>query len=146
MDHPSLSALSRRLHERPRLLIGNGRRRRAAAALVDDGGCEAINAVLAALATWSGAERDWLLKEIAACASPEGHAAVCEYFFRHGDPDLGAMLLAWAYVPKKAAGQALLCFLTGQWQRYEDLDLDHSLLRAAYEAADPPLRRRLMEQ
>jgi len=56
MDHPSLSALSRRLHERPRLLIGNGRRRRAAAALVDDGGCEAINAVLAALATWSGAD------------------------------------------------------------------------------------------
>jgi WD40 repeat protein len=259
MDAGRLTSWARRAAAPPPLLFGRWLRRRAISALLADGSGAGMNAVIEALPSWSGAERDWLLKEIVARASPhqrdaacaawaksrdaavgriiaqcmwvasappeltvltalcggqferlrilgrdvvsalleatadrdpelaqrarkvltgadgvsallkartdpdpelaqrvsevlaaverlEDREIVCTHFFRHADPDLGALLVAWAYVPKEAARQALLFFLTGQWQHYEDLDVDHSLLRAAYEAADPALRRRITDQ
>ncbi|RMH37871.1 MAG: hypothetical protein D6690_01300, partial [Nitrospirae bacterium] len=42
--------------------------------------------------------------------------------------------------------RALFYFLTEQWEKYETLDLDRSLLRAIYQTADHALRQRIMEQ
>lgn len=47
--------------------------------------------------------------------------------------------------PKDATARAVFFFLTKQWERYSDLDLDGSMLRAAYERAEPDLRRRIAE-
>ena len=222
---------ARRAKAPPPPLMGRWLRRRAVSALLDEHHVWGMDTVIEALPNWSGAERDWLLKKIAARASPPQRDAVCaawansrdaalgriiaermwvasappaltvltallggqferlkvlgsdgvsalleattdrdselarrarkvlaaaerlkdreivcKHFLQHADPDLGALLVAWAYAPKEAARQALLFFLTGQWQRYEDLDVDHSLLRAAYQAADAALRGRIMDQ
>jgi hypothetical protein len=146
MDAERLTSCARRAAARPLPLFGRWLRRRAISALLADGSGAGMNAVIEALPTWSGAERDWLLMQIVAYASVGGRDAVFQHFLRRPDPDLCAMLVAWAYAPKDAAHQALLFFLTGQWQRYQDLDVDHSLLREAYEAADAALRHRIMDQ
>lgn len=71
--------------------------------------------------------------------------AVCEHFLRHDDPGLGEILADWGYEPDDAIQQVLLYFLSGQWQRYEEIDPDHRLLRTNYEMADPALRSRIMD-
>lgn len=50
------------------------------------------------------------------------------------------------YTPNKTHERALFYFLTEQWDKYESLDFDHSLLRAAYEAGDGKLRQRIGER
>jgi hypothetical protein len=46
----------------------------------------------------------------------------------------------------KAHQRALFYFLTGQWEQYESLDFDHTLLRMVYEAGHEDLRKRIAEQ
>ncbi len=53
--------------------------------------------------------------------------------------------VATAYIPPEAQQQALFYFLTGQWDKYETLDFDQSMLKTAYETADEQLRQRIRQ-
>lgn len=71
---------------------------------------------------------------------------VCLQFLKEEQGFLRAAALAGHYEPRDYALRALFFFLTEQWDRYEALDFDHSLLRTAYEHADPGLRQRIAAQ
>jgi WD40 repeat protein len=76
----------------------------------------------------------------------EAQQALCELVIKQ---DLGVVeqiAVAAGYLPAEAYRRALFFFVTEQWERYEALDFDHTLLRAAYETANPRLRRRLTEK
>ncbi len=75
----------------------------------------------------------------------EAREQVCRIVIRQDQPDLRAIALETGYLPEAPADRALYLFLTEQWARYENLDFDHRLLRAAYELADGLIRRRVRE-
>jgi hypothetical protein len=58
---------------------------------------------------------------------------------------LGALEIALAagYAPRDANRRALFYFLTEQWEKYESLDFDQSLLKSAYQMQDDGLRARI---
>jgi WD40 repeat protein len=77
---------------------------------------------------------------------PRAQDALCQ---RVIDGDEGAAreaALAAGYRPLAPERQALFLFLTGQWEAYDQLDFDRRLLRAAYESAAEPLRKRVAQQ
>jgi HEAT repeat protein len=76
----------------------------------------------------------------------ETQEAVCQHVILTGHPAASAAALERNYLPRDDHQRALFLFLTEQWQRYEVLDFDHTLLQTAYEVADPALRRRLTEK
>jgi len=71
--------------------------------------------------------------------------ALCRYWIESEEPEesLTNLLLVAGYAPSKPAERALFWLLSGQIQRYEDLDLDGTLLTQAHAKASPGLRKRL---
>jgi len=78
--------------------------------------------------------------------SAEAKDALCRAALEGDHPLARQVALACGYAPKDATQRALFFFLTEQWERYEALDFDHSLLGAVYESAEPRLRARLAEK
>jgi hypothetical protein len=76
---------------------------------------------------------------------PQVIDALCNAFIDHDDSLARSLILRHDYLPSDAMRQALVLFLTEQFDRYEALDPDHSLLSAAYLAAPPTLQQRLLE-
>lgn len=72
--------------------------------------------------------------------------AVCRLFIQQDMRLAKEAALTADYVPIDAVQRALFFFLTGQWERYDELDFDRNLLRIAYSAADAALARRIREQ
>ena len=54
--------------------------------------------------------------------------------------------LANHYAPQAPEVRALFYFLTGQWEPYDALDFDQSMMRAIYEASSQELRQRIAGQ
>lgn len=50
------------------------------------------------------------------------------------------------YAPRKPDQRALFYFLTEQWDKYENLDYEHSLLQKVYELGDEKLRKRIADK
>lgn len=63
-----------------------------------------------------------------------------------GDERLADLLAGLAETPSEPRLRALVYFLAGEFDRYEQLDFDGALLRAAHAVADKPLRRALAER
>jgi|GEM_PF-2314982 len=76
---------------------------------------------------------------------PAAIDALCDAFIERDDPLARLLILQRDYLPSDATRQALVLFLTEQFDRYEALDPDHALLSAAYLAAPPTLQQRLLE-
>jgi hypothetical protein len=76
---------------------------------------------------------------------PQAIDALCNAFIDHDDSLAQSLILRHDYLPSDAMRQALVLFLTEQFDRYEALDPDHALLSAAYLAAPPTLQQRLLE-
>jgi WD40 repeat protein len=55
------------------------------------------------------------------------------------------LVFAAGYEPREPRQRALFFFLNGQWEKYESLDFDLSLLKMIYRTADKNLRRRIVE-
>ncbi len=72
--------------------------------------------------------------------------ALCQFFLTQNHPRAREIALAAQYTPREPHQRALFYFLTDQWEKYEPLDFDHTLLRAAYEVGDAGLRRRIAEK
>lgn len=77
---------------------------------------------------------------------PEAQDALCRMVIQQDIPAARQAALAAGFVPRDTVQRALYFFMTEQWAAYQALDFDQSLLRAAYEAAGPELRRRIMEK
>jgi hypothetical protein len=76
---------------------------------------------------------------------PAAIDALCDAFIERDDALARSLILQHDYLPSDATRQALVLFLTEQFDRYEALDPDHALLSAAYLAAPPTLQQRLLE-
>ncbi|MBV9406188.1 MAG: WD40 repeat domain-containing protein [Acidobacteriaceae bacterium] len=78
--------------------------------------------------------------------SPEAQDALCLAVIEHDHPLAREAALSVGHAPREAGTRALFFFLTEQWEKYNSLDFDQSLLRAAYAAADEALRKRIADQ
>ncbi len=76
----------------------------------------------------------------------EAQQALCELIIEREIPQIEKIALAAGYLPTEAYKKALFFFVTGQWERYEGLDFDHSLLRTAYQNGEPAFKRRIAEK
>jgi WD40 repeat protein len=74
----------------------------------------------------------------------ETREAICLRFIENKE-DMQAREIALAnrYTPRAPEMRALFYFLTGQWQNYDDLDFDQSIMRAIYEASPLEMRQRI---
>ena len=68
---------------------------------------------------------------------------LCRACIETGDPIAVKIVTETGYAPRDAQQRALLFFLTEQWERYESLDFDQGLLRAAYQTSPEALRHRV---
>jgi WD40 repeat protein len=78
--------------------------------------------------------------------NPQAQDALCQCVIEADDGAAREAALAAGYRPLAPERQALFLFLTGQWEAYDRLDFDRRLLRAAYEGAAEPLRKRIAQQ
>lgn len=72
--------------------------------------------------------------------------AIFDLFFEANYQPAGEYALQQNLLPEDPTRRALFFFLTSQWQRYEELDFNHTLLGAMYEAAHQELRLRIVSQ
>jgi hypothetical protein len=85
------------------------------------------------------------MKLLGRLREPAAIDALCDAFIERDDALARSLILQHDYLPSDATRQALVLFLTEQFDRYEALDPDHALLSAAYLAAPPTLQQRLLE-
>jgi len=69
--------------------------------------------------------------------------ALCQMIIAQELPQAQAAAVEAGYLPSDNTQKALFYFVTEQWAKYEAIDFDHRMLRAAYQAAKPEGRRRL---
>ncbi|QPN57002.1 WD40 repeat domain-containing protein [Synechococcus sp. CBW1107] len=77
--------------------------------------------------------------------SPASIDLLCRHWIECGDAEdeLARLLVNAGHAPSDAASRALFWMLSGQLQRYEQLDLDSTLLAEAMATASPAVRKRL---
>jgi hypothetical protein len=75
--------------------------------------------------------------------NPTAQEAVCGRFIQQDLPFLRKVLVKAGYAPLKPGERALFYFLTGQWEKYENLDFDQTFLKIEYEKASDTLRKRI---
>jgi len=74
---------------------------------------------------------------------PDSQATLCNLVVEQDIPLAQAAALEMGFLPADNNFKALFYFVTEQWDKYEGLDFDHRILRAAYEAGTPEFRRRV---
>ncbi|MFN5503475.1 MAG: hypothetical protein ACK5AW_15600 [Pseudanabaena sp.] len=65
--------------------------------------------------------------------------ALCKRWIENPSSQLQNTIQKGNYEPEDARSKALFYFLLGEWQKYEDLDFDQSLLAKAYQLATQEL-------
>jgi len=131
-------------------LIGGWLRRKMVERLMKDGAPEAVRVLEEAAAHNDDeqirSESMTALRRLAEQGNAEAQEALCRLTIFHDLPLARENALALSCAPRDASQRALFYFLTGQWDEYEGLDFDRSLLRGAYNAGDERLRQRIGEQ
>lgn len=79
----------------------------------------------------------WVLRHL---QDPSAHEEICRWVIEHNHPVAREIALEMNYFPRDPHQRALFFLLTEQWERYENLDFDASLLSALYQAAGHDLR------
>lgn len=74
----------------------------------------------------------------------ESKLAVCQYYLENDNPTVKQVLLSSQYLPEDKSDRALLLFLMGQWNKYDSLDFDQTILRIRYQTASFSLRKRIL--
>lgn len=128
-------------------LVGAWLRRQALSALAGDGSAQASRllgeaSARAARPAVRAAALSALLR-LAADGHVPAQEALCGLVITDDHPLAREQALAADYAPREETRRALFYFLTGQWERYDSLDFDRRLLRAAYAAGDAATRRRV---
>lgn len=73
----------------------------------------------------------------------EAKEALCRFVIEHENSIALEAALTTGYLPRDTTQRALFLFVTEQWQQYETLDFDLSLLSSTHRNASPELRRRI---
>ncbi len=68
---------------------------------------------------------------------------LCRQVIEHDHSLARQAAIACGYAPREPQRRALFYILTEQWERYEQLDFDSSLLRTVYETVDAPKRAKI---
>ncbi len=76
---------------------------------------------------------------------PASREELCRLVIEEDNAPAAEIAVAAGYAPRSPETRALFYLLTEQWQAYEALDFDASLLKVVYEAGDESLRRRIAE-
>ncbi len=143
-----LETLITRLYDQT-LLIGPRIRHDAAKALIEDGSPEAIDALTDALIRSDDSKIHKLaikaLLEFAAENRTEAQEALCRLVIEHDHPLARQIVLAAQYAPHDPVERLLFYFLTEQWDSYEALDRDQSVLTALYSQLADGMQRRIAE-
>ena len=107
-------------------------------------GPEIVPPLLKACDTSSGGQ-EAAISAIRSLRAPVVIDALCHRWMETGTAgdDLATLLLSTGHSPSKPAERALFWLLIGQFQRYEELDLDGSLLVQAQAVASANIRKRL---
>jgi WD40 repeat protein len=128
-------------------LIGSWLRHRAVVQLHEDGSAEAVQILAGAAWRSDNAsirnEALGSLRQLARQDNRPAQEALCRFVIHHDHGPTRAEVIAAGYVPAEESQRALFYFVTDQWDKYESLDFDHSLLRVVYEAGSEALRRRI---
>ncbi|MBE0696289.1 MAG: hypothetical protein IH586_05140, partial [Anaerolineaceae bacterium] len=83
-------------------------------------------------------------KTLANLKNEETRETICLRFIENKDDALAREIaLANRYTPRAPEMRALFYFLTGQWQAYDELDFDQSIMRTIYEASPVEMRQRI---
>jgi WD40 repeat protein len=72
--------------------------------------------------------------------NPESHEELCRWVIEHDHPQARKAALKANLAPQDPYQRALFYLLTEQWEKYESLDFDASLLRAVYKTSDQKTR------
>ena len=72
--------------------------------------------------------------------------ALCKRWIENPSSQLQNVIQKGNYEPEDASSKALFYFLLGEWQKYEDLDFDQSLLAKAYQLANKQVKERVSKQ
>lgn len=71
---------------------------------------------------------------------------LCSRWIENQNPRLQAIIQQGNYEPIDASAKALFYFLLGEWQKYEDIDFDQSLLTRAYQVASKEVQALISEK
>lgn len=82
---------------------------------------------------------------LARLGRPEAQAEFYRLVIEEGDGLAVGLAAGLPYAPPDPQRRALFYLLTAQWERYEELDFDRSLLRAAYQVSDEWLQGRIVD-
>ncbi len=85
-----------------------------------------------------------LLEKLAKENNAQARDTICQLFIDYEYTPARTLALANGFSPSTAVQSALFYFLAEQWQLYEYLDFNQSLLAAAYESAGPNIRKRIL--
>lgn len=71
---------------------------------------------------------------------------LCKSWVESQDSQLQSLIRKRNYQPSEAITKSLFYFLLGEWQKYEDLDFNQSLLSKAYQSASQELQKKIVEK
>lgn len=77
--------------------------------------------------------------------NPAGQAELYRLILETDTPLVTEIVAQAAYAPQDPQQRALIYLLTGQWNKYDSLDFDRSLIKAAYQVGNEWLQRRIAE-
>ena len=72
--------------------------------------------------------------------------ALCKRWIENPSSQLQNAIQKVGYEPEDAISKALFYFLLGEWQKYENLDFDQSLLTKAYQLGNKQVKERVSKQ
>lgn len=136
MSAEQLAKWQKQLYSRKPLLASR-ERRHAAQALLEDGSPLAWHALVQAILnsdTAISADVLSVLEQDAQAGSQTTREKLCQLVIEYDHPQTRQIVVAAGYAPRDPCLRAIFYFLTEQWERYESLDFDQSLLRAALES------------
>ena len=77
---------------------------------------------------------------------PEYQELLFRLVLEQNHPIARQVVIKAQYAPSEPNQRALFYFLTEQWNKYESLDYEHSLLQKVYEIGDEKLRKRIADK
>jgi len=115
--------------------------------LINNEGVEVLEPLLAAVLDDSDIE---IINAARACflelKNKQTIDALCEEWIRSQNSFLEDIIKQANYEPSDLGDKALFYFLQGQWQKYEDLDFDQSLLLKVYYSEGENIKERIAEK
>jgi WD40 repeat protein len=114
--------------------------------LVSDGSADVVGPLLQACEDSDRLIADGARTALGQLKRPEAKEALCGRCLESDQTLAREIAVTAQYAPRELSNRAMFYFLTEQWEKYESLDFDRSILGAAYENGSRTLRGRIAER